>query len=226
MAVYIRTQLLYYSCSFHWYLAIIVNPENILHPPPPKVRGAAPQTRKRKREEQPESATETAPEEAAQEEVPTESRSDTAASEPAPATQPMAVDHESEGEGQEVESMLRFKQSCSITEAVAEKKPEDRSRSATGDFVDLDDAELQYPASEEPMDVDPLPVPEKESKPPDVDEATSPSVDETATAEETSIATEQPEATAESRDDDDSSVEEELERKTSVTDCVSSEFPE
>lgn len=189
------------------------------------MRGAAPQTRKRKREEQPESATETAQEEAAQEEVPIASRSDTAASEPAPATQPMTVDQGSEGEGQEVEKMLRFRESCNIAEA-AEKKPEDRSRSATGDFVDLDDAELQYPASEEPMDVDPLPGPEKESKPPDVDEATSPSVDETATAEETSAATEQPEATIESRDDDDSSVGEESERRTSVADRISSEFPE
>lgn len=203
----------------------------MLHPPPP--RGAAPQTRKRKREEQqPESSTEAAQEEAAQEDVPSESRSDTAASEPAAATatQPMVVDQESEGEGQEVETMLRFTQSCNIAEAAAEKKPEDRSRSATGDVIDLDDAELQYPASEEPMDVDPLPGPEKESKPPDtVEEGSrkpSPSVDDTATTEEASIVTEQPETPAEAKEDGDSSVGEDVEQQISIADRVSSEFPE
>ncbi|OJT12819.1 Ubiquitin-like-specific protease 2 [Trametes pubescens] len=221
--------------NFHWYLAIIVNPENMLHPPPPQARRAAPQTRKRKREEQqPESATEAVPEEAAPEAVPeevsSESRSDTAASEPVAATQPMAVDQESEGEGQEVETMLRFTQSCNIAEAVVEKKPEDRSRSATGDAIDLDDAELQYPASEEPMDVDPLPVPQKESKPPDTVEEESrkpsPSVDETTTTEEASTATERPETAAESKEDGDSSIDEESEPKPFIADHVSSEFPE
>ncbi|KAI0771125.1 hypothetical protein BD413DRAFT_458596, partial [Trametes elegans] len=37
--------------NFHWYLAIIVNPDCILHPPPPETR-VAPHTRKRKRDEQ------------------------------------------------------------------------------------------------------------------------------------------------------------------------------
>ncbi|KAI0357362.1 hypothetical protein OH77DRAFT_1422202 [Trametes cingulata] len=216
--------------NFHWYLAIIVNPENILHPPPPQARGSAPQTRKRKRDEKPPTSTAaTAPEEA-----PSESRSDTTPSEPVPDI--MIVDAESEGDcdGQEVETMLRMTQSCNIAEADAlqpadEAKADDRSRSSTREVSDLDGAELQYPGSEEPMDVDSAPGPERESKPPDPEDdrsrKESSSVDEPSPAENAAAATEQPEERTESIRAAASPEDEEGEEKAASVNGEPSEYP-
>ncbi|CDO70841.1 hypothetical protein BN946_scf184801.g34 [Trametes cinnabarina] len=154
--------------NFHWYLAIIINPAGMLHPPPLAAR-AAPQTRKRKHEEE-QSAPAT---DAFADKRSSASRSDTAPSESSPDV--MIVDAVSEGD-QEVESMLHFTESCIITdpnekEPVPEEGRDPRSRSATRDSIDLSTAELQYPGYEEPtyepMDVDNIPGLKKESKPPD-----------------------------------------------------------
>ncbi|KAI0647693.1 Ulp1 protease family, C-terminal catalytic domain-containing protein [Trametes meyenii] len=129
----------------------------LVPPPEPNV----PQTRKRKREEQPEPQTDT------QQAAPVESRSTTAPSEPVSAepapcgTQAYA---DSDGDGQEVESLLR---TCSIAEnerdtTVDEDKTAERSRSTT--VADIESAELRYPASEEPMEVDPPSVTEQPSE--------------------------------------------------------------
>ncbi|KAI0366642.1 hypothetical protein BV20DRAFT_1094672 [Pilatotrama ljubarskyi] len=201
----------------------------MLHPPPPQARGSAPQTRKRKRDEKSSKSTVAL----AAEEVPNDSRSETAPSEPIPDV--MFVDAESEGDhdGQEVETMLRMTQSCNIGEPdldqlVDEPKAEERSRSGTREVSDLDGVELQYPGSEEPMDVDPVPGPEKESKPPDSEDASShkesSTVDEPTPTEDAAAAAEQPEETMEPRGAAASSGDEEAEKATSVT-GNSSDYP-
>ena len=66
----------------------------------------------------------------------------------------MHVDAESEGDGQEVETMLQFSQSCTISDPSVEHVAE---RRATPPAVREPPMELQYPESsdvEEPMDVD------------------------------------------------------------------------
>ena len=86
----------------------------------------------------------------------------------------MVVDvAESEGEGQEVDDMLRMTQSCSIHEA--ENEPAAQETDKVGatiydEVFDIESMELQYPASDD-MDVDSAPMTvedsEEERKPPD-----------------------------------------------------------
>lgn len=161
--------------SFHWYLVIIENPQNMLHPGPRQVLRQAPMTRKRKRDseatnaesasaedkdktdsdstskETSEHASEPTSEQTAKQES-------VRGSEPPEAHVPehMHVDAESEGDGQEVETMLQFSQSCTISDPSVEHVAE---RRATPPAVREPPMELQYPESsdvEEPMDVDSL----------------------------------------------------------------------
>ncbi|KAI8978855.1 hypothetical protein BD414DRAFT_120430 [Trametes punicea] len=209
--------------NFHWYLAIIVNPADILHPPPPQTR-VAPQTRKRRHDEKQRG---TSPEVVAEDGI-SESRSDTA-SEPVPDV--MIVDADSEGD-QEVETMLRFSQSCNIADSnarpqLSEGKASSRSRSGTREVITLDDAELQYPTFVELMDIDSVPGPEKESKPPDAAAETSPepsSVDQPITAEEADAATGLSEATVEHKGETGSPGDEGLDQTSGAAE-ESSEYP-
>ncbi|KAH9890081.1 hypothetical protein C8Q73DRAFT_805509 [Cubamyces lactineus] len=164
----------------------------MLHPPPPPSR-PAPQTRKRKHEEQKDTPSTGDEQKAAPsvdedqvvapltgattEDGNSDSRSDTAASEPVrePVPEPMAVDPESEGD-QEVEKLLRFDQSCKIAEAKkpmssGESQPEFWTHSGTPVSISIQDAELQYPESpsEEAMDVDATAVPQETTQPPESD---------------------------------------------------------
>ncbi|KAI0820439.1 hypothetical protein BC628DRAFT_1397444 [Trametes gibbosa] len=215
--------------NFHWYLAIIVNPADILHRPPPEALRSVPQTRKRKREYPSSTSPSSAPveTEATPDDDPAENRSDTAQSDTSPDA--MAVDRESEGEGREVETMLRFTQSCNIVDPQGEPtvahKNQDR-RSCSGDIVDISGAELQYPSSEEPMDVDIVPSQEKESRPPDPTKDASrnerSSVDDPSSVEDASVATQQPEqASAE----DDRPADGELTQKASDANDERSQYP-
>ena len=128
----------------------------MLHPPPPAAQPReAPQTRKRKREsivtegEQSSSEGKDTPEAAKAEEGTTAGSSKSSSEQPMPRSPDappdvMAVDGQSE-EGQ-VEHLLN------MTQLSVEDR---RARSQTRDeIVDLADGELQYPGSEDPMDVD------------------------------------------------------------------------
>ena len=128
----------------------------MLHPPPPAAQPReAPQTRKRKREsivaegEQSSSEGKDTPEPAKGEEGTTAGSSKSSSEQPMPRSPDappdvMAVDGQSE-EGQ-VEHLLN------MTQLSVEDR---RARSQTRDeIVDLANGELQYPGSEDPMDVD------------------------------------------------------------------------
>lgn len=189
----------------------------MLHPPPPQALRPVPQTRKRKREEPPPTSTATETEATADDGV-AENGSDTVPSDTPPDV--MTIDRESEGEGQEVETMLRFSQSCNIVdlegESAAAKGPIERARSATGDGADIADVDLQYPSSEEPMDVDIVPGREKESRPPDPtgesSRGESPSVDDPSSVEGASVVAEQPGQTGA---EEDRPIDEEQTQKAS-----------
>ncbi len=151
----------------------------MLHPPPPEVKISAPQTRKRKRENaaaevevgvEGDAEAEVAPEG-------TKSKSKESSRQPSdPPTQSvpetMTVDGpESEGEV-EVENLLHATQSCSIGEPEGDRDaPDEKVGPSSSDCPDFENMELQYPTSEEPMDVDGSPAPgadvEVEKKPPD-----------------------------------------------------------
>ncbi|KAI1794794.1 hypothetical protein LXA43DRAFT_939951 [Ganoderma leucocontextum] len=145
--------------NFHWYLAIIENPANMLHPPPPEARHT-PQTRKRKRESAGAGAEELVSEDkdppaGDSTETPTET-SKQASEQPEPSTPPdpvpdaMAVDGDSEGDRQEVDSLLGEMTQTQLSVSGPARSPS----------VELNIGELQYPGSEDPMDVDPVPAPE------------------------------------------------------------------
>lgn len=156
--------------SFHWYLAIIENPENMLHPPPPDVVVEKPQTRKRKRDS--EASAVPVPVENSDVAVEGEGQDTPAttkqASEHPPEQEPdvMAVDTaESDREGAEVNDMLSFNQSCTITEPEDEHVPQAQAQDKVGttidenaETIDVESMELQYPISDD-MDVDPAPGP-------------------------------------------------------------------
>ena len=169
--------------SFHWYLAIIENPENMLHPPPPEIVVKKPQTRKRKRESDAVAEAVVAEDQdvVADDDkgegravAPNETSEQPAHPDSVPSADAMVVDvAESEGEGQEVDDMLRMTQSCSIHEA--ENEPAAQETDKVGatiydEVFDIESMELQYPASDD-MDVDPAPMTvedsEEERKPPD-----------------------------------------------------------
>ncbi|PIL22925.1 hypothetical protein GSI_15621 [Ganoderma sinense ZZ0214-1] len=145
--------------NFHWYLAIIENPADMLHPPPPEARNA-PQTRKRKRESAAAEAELVSEDKDPPAEDGTETATETSkqpSEQPEPSTPPnhvpdaMAVDGDSEGDLQEVDSLLEMTQTQLSVSGPA--------RSPSRDAMD---GELQYPGSEDPMDVDSVPVPGRE----------------------------------------------------------------
>ena len=132
----------------------------MLHPPPPEARNA-PQTRKRKRESAAAEAEELVSED---KDPPVEDGTETAtetskqpSEQPEPSTPPghvpdaMAVDGDSEGDRQEVDSLLEMTQ----TQLSVSGPARSPSRNSM-------DGELQYPGSEDIMDVDPVPEPEPE----------------------------------------------------------------
>ncbi len=127
----------------------------MLHPPPPEARHT-PQTRKRKRD----SAAAEADELVSEDKDPpagdsTETATETSkqpSEQPEPSTplghvpDSMAVDGDSEGDRQEVDSLLGEMTQTQLSVSGPARSPS----------VDLMMGELQYPGSEEPMDVDPV----------------------------------------------------------------------
>ena len=138
---------------------MIESPENMLHPGPPR---HVPLTRKRKRDS---NATEVTTVEIAEEKTAKE-----AGPSKLPQTQPertspgqaevnvpesMPVDGESEGDGQEVETMLRDEttrlRQCAISDPVSERPPQDGASPLT--LTPAADLHLGYP-SDDTMDID------------------------------------------------------------------------
>ena len=154
------------------------------------MQGSAPQTRQTRKRKRESAATEAEVEVEAQAEAEVEKLPDEPAegkstskdsskqpSEPPAPTLPdtMAVDGpESEGEV-EVENLLHATQSCSIGEPEGDRDhaSEDKVGSTTDVSEEIENLELQYPMSDEPMDVDATSAPgadvEVEKKPPDRD---------------------------------------------------------
>lgn len=133
-------------CSFHWYLAIICNPEYVLQPPVPKSTGPTRMTRKRKRESDltDEQDIDVAPAPEHQVPVPPAPELDYVPETPPPP--------DSGGE-EEVEGMLG-------RSALAAERGETsvNESAANAQMAELADMHLQYPASSspspQPMDVD------------------------------------------------------------------------
>ncbi|RPD77389.1 hypothetical protein L226DRAFT_321252 [Lentinus tigrinus ALCF2SS1-7] len=151
--------------NFHWYLAIIENPKNMLHPAPPSIKVSAPQTR-----QTPEAEAEAVPDGGKAKEP----------SEPPPThlSGTMTVDGpESEGEV-EVENLLHATQSCSIGEPEGD-------RDCGHDHA----PEKKYPMSDDPMDVDASSAlgtdDEIEKKPPDRESSEPITVDKLENGKET-----------------------------------------
>ena len=138
----------------------------MLHPPPPEAR-IAPQTRKRKRDSAAAEAEELSEDKDPPAGDTTETATDTSKQpseqpDPAPSTPPghvpdaMVVDGDSEGDRQEVDSLLGEMAQTQLSVSGPARSP-----SADLD-LDLGNGELQYPASDDRMDVDALPAPEPE----------------------------------------------------------------
>ena len=153
---------------------IIENPANMLHPPPPATR-QAPMTRKRKRESDAKDDSKPAEDkdrtvsdselELEFEAGPSKPDSKGTSEQPDPTQHdPMPPDGTSDSDIQDVDQMLQLSQHCNISEPSIEGGARSHTASPVApldispDPEELHDMELQYPVSDDPMDVD-LPHP-------------------------------------------------------------------
>ncbi|KAL6308454.1 hypothetical protein BKA93DRAFT_566260 [Sparassis latifolia] len=133
---------------FHWWLAIIYNPEHILNPPPPTPIKSV--TRKRKREQSQAKAAEAS----------TSIENESASRHASPSVDAITVD-DSEAE-QEVVEVLFERTSISDRADQPQRFPSETSREELGKETHFEIGDLMYPGSDDavPMDVDePSPQP-------------------------------------------------------------------